>query len=131
MRSLKPLQFLTILLVIAASGCFLTADREINLDIVYPTPQQSEVTVKYRVPPPPAGKVYVLWIVNPDLGRQVKIGEIPPASKLTALKVSIDFFALGAIVSIESSADVTQMSNTWALKAGQIEPSSRLTPGVK
>ncbi len=127
----KLLLVFTLFLLLGATGCFLTPDREIDLDIVYPTPQQSEVTVKYRVPPPPSGKVYVLWIVNPDLGKQVKIGQIRPASKLTAIKTTVDFFALGAIVSIESSVDVTEMSDTWALKAGQLEPSSQITPGPK
>ncbi|MBI2955196.1 MAG: hypothetical protein HYY30_12835 [Chloroflexi bacterium] len=121
----------SVLLAVSLAGCILQPDREINLDIVYPTAQRSEITMKYRVPPPPPDKVYVLWILNPDLGRQVKIGQIPPATRLSAIKTSVDFFATGAVVSIESSADVTQMSTTWALKAGQLEPSSTLTPRPK
>jgi hypothetical protein len=115
---------LAALLTIGVSGCFLTADREINLDIVYPSARQSEVTVKYRVPPPPDGKVYVLWIMNPDAGNLAKIGRLPPSSRLSAVKVSVDFFATGAIVSIESSPDVTQMGETWALEGGKTAPST-------
>ncbi|MCL5264131.1 MAG: hypothetical protein M1343_02875 [Chloroflexi bacterium] len=131
MKRLTPVLAIFLLLPAVATGCFLTPDREINLDIVYPTQQTSEVIVRYRVPPPPPGKVYVLWILNPDLGKVAKIGEVPPATRLSSIRAAVDFFAVGAIVSIESSPDVTQMSNTWALKAGQLDPTSKITPRPK
>lgn len=108
------------------AGCFLQLDREIDIAMVYPSQQRTELTVRYRVPPPPAGNVYVLWAVNGDQGRQVKIGQIPPASKLTAVKTTLDFFVTGVVVSIESDANATQMSNTWALRAGRLDPATTL-----
>jgi len=88
--------------------------------MVYPTPQRTELTVKYRVPEPPPGVVYVLWAVNADQGRQVKVGQIPPASKVTAVKATLDLFVTGVVVSMETDPNVTQMSNTWALRAGRL-----------
>lgn len=103
------------------AGCFLEIDREIDLAMVYPTQQRTDLVVKYRVPPPPPGKVYVLWAVNADQGRQVKVGQIPPASRVTAVKTTLDLFVTGVVISIESDLNVTQMSNTWALRAGRLD----------
>ena len=99
-------------------------DREIDIAMIYPTAQRTELTVKYRVPEPPPGKVYVLWAINADQGRQVKVGQVPAASKVTAVKTTLDFYVTGVVVSIESDPNVTQMSNTWALKAGQLTPAT-------
>jgi len=102
--------------------------QSITLEMIYPTDNQTDVTVQYTVPPPPSGKVYVLWIVNPNEKHEQNAGEIRSGQNMTA-QTSVNFQATGAIVSIETSPNVTSMSTTWALKVGQIEPSTP-TPTV-
>jgi hypothetical protein len=113
---------LLLALLLALTGCFLEADREINLDLLYPNPNSSEVIVRYRVPPPPPGKLYVLWLLNPDEGKVAKVGQLEPSSSLRAIRATADFPVFGAIVSIESSPDVAQYSDTWALEGGITKP---------
>ncbi|HEX5416298.1 MAG TPA: hypothetical protein VFZ25_11575 [Chloroflexota bacterium] len=110
----------TVLAVII--GC-ASLNQSITLQMIYPTDNQTEVTVQYTVPPPPSGKVYVLWIVNPDEHQAQNVGEIRSGQHQTA-QTTVGFQATGAIVSIESSANVSTMSNTWALKVGQVAPST-------
>lgn len=89
------------------------------MESIYPTPNQTEVTIKYTVPPPPAGKIYVLWIVNPDQHQAIDAGTVPGGSNLTA-RATVNFAATGAVVSIEDQPNPVKMSNTWALKVGTV-----------
>lgn len=114
-------------LIVLVASC-ASLEQSITLQMIYPTDNQTQVTVNYTVPPPPSGKVYVLWIVNPDENQRQNAGEIKSGQHLTA-QTTVNFQATGAIVSIESSPNVTTMSNTWALKAGQITPTTP-TPTV-
>jgi|GEM_PF-3140839 len=120
--------FLAICGIAVVVGC-ASLEQSITLEMIYPTPNQTQITVHYTVPPPPAGKVYVLWILNPNAKKQRNVGEIPGGQNRTAV-ATVDFEATGAIVSVENSPNVTTMGNVWALKAGQIQPTTP-TPTVK
>lgn len=109
-------------------GCLAPPNREINVAYFYPSQNQTELQITYRVPPPPDGKVYVLWVLNPGQGTVVKIGQLPPSPELKLVKTSVDFYAVGVIVSIEDSPDVPGPSNTWALTAGVIDPKTPTPP---
>lgn len=113
------------LLVLGVGGCGLQADREIVVEYSYPDARRTEVTIRYRVPPPPAGNVYVLWVLNLEEGKRAKSGTVQPSSRVRAIKTSVDFHVTGVIVSIESSPDVAEMSNTWALKSGRVTGGGR------
>ena len=113
--------------LVVVAGC-ASLQQSITLEMIYPTDNQTEVTVHYTVPPPPEGKVYVLWILNPDANKERNVGQIPGGQNRTA-QATVDFQATGAIVSVEDSPNVTTMGHTWALKAGEIQPSTP-TPTV-
>ncbi len=130
MRRSLPAAIAVMLIASFLVGCFLQVDREIAIALIYPTPQRTELTMRYRVPPPPSGKVYVLWAINGDQGRRVKVGQVPPASSVTAVKTTLDLFVTGVVVSIESDPNVTEMSNTWALRAGRLDPVPQATPST-
>lgn len=114
-------------LTVALSGCFLASNREINLLVIRTESGGSEVTVTYRMPPPREGNVYVLWVLNADLGNSVRVGTVAPSSQLRAIRTKVDFWATAAVISIESSANVSQMSDTWVLVSGQMQPSKNTT----
>ncbi|MBI4318018.1 MAG: hypothetical protein HY675_05975 [Chloroflexi bacterium] len=111
---------LALILLPGLSACVLQADREIVVEYVYLDSQATEVTIRYRVPAPSTGKVYVLWLLNLEEGKRAKAGTVQPSDRVRALKVSADFHVTGVVVSIENSQDVPQMSNTWALKSGRV-----------
>lgn len=109
---------LTVLLLL--TGCnTLALEKSISLEATYPTPNQSNVTVFYTVPPPPTGKVYVLWIVNPLQHDVVNVGQVSGGRNVT-VHAQVNFEALGAVVSIEDRPNPASMSNTWALKVGTV-----------
>ena len=128
-----PLLWATLLFLgVALSGCFLAATREINLLVIRTESGGSEVTVTYRMPPPKEGKVYLLWLVNPDVGKSVRVGVVQPSSQLRGIKTRVDFWATGAVISIESSPEVDQMSvcdDCWALVSGQTSPTRGAAAG--
>ena len=111
-----------------STGCLAPIDREINVAYFFPDQNRTELQVTYRVPPPPEGKVYVLWVLNPGQNKRAKIGQIPPTQELRAVKATVDFYAVGVIVSIEDSVDATNPSSTWALAAGVVDPRTPTPP---
>ncbi|HLG50784.1 MAG TPA: hypothetical protein VKY56_04000 [Chloroflexota bacterium] len=117
---MRLLAALVIVLSIAAVSCLpLRLQQSIILEMVYPRPDQTEVTIYYTVPPPPPGKIYVLWIVNPAQHEAVNVGQVPSGRDLT-VHTTVNFAATGAVVSIESQPNPPTMSTTWALKAGTV-----------
>ncbi len=101
-------------------GCDrLALEKSISMESVFPSPNRTDVTIHYTVPPPPPGKVYVLWIVNPAHHQAVNAGQVPGGRNLTA-RATVDFEATGAVVSIEDTPTPATMSTTWALKVGTV-----------
>lgn len=119
-----------ILALVLLAGCSRLGlvSKSLTLETVYPHPNQSDVTVRYSLPRPPKGKVYVLWIVNPFQGKAANVGTLVAGSDRTA-RAKVDFEALGAVVSIEDSSSPRAMSADWAVKAGQVTPVSP-TPSI-
>lgn len=118
-----------VLWVAVAAGCHpLALEQSISMEAVYPSPDQSQVTIRYTVPPPPAGKVYVLWIVNPAEHAAVNVGEVPGGRDRVA-HATVSFEATGAVISIESRPDPPRMSDTWALKVGSVLPATPTPSG--
>src|SRR5712692_9997550 len=67
------------------TGCSrLDLEKSITMESVFPTADQTDVTIYYTVPPPPSGKIYVLWILNPQAGQAVSAGQVPGGANLTA-----------------------------------------------
>lgn len=118
-----------VVLVCLLAGCnTLELEKSISMETVYPSSGQTEVTIHYTVPPPPPGKVYVLWILNPAQHDLVNVGQVDGGRDVTA-RATVNFEATGAIVSIESQPNPASMSNTWALKVGSVTPETP-TPSV-
>ncbi|MGH2457877.1 MAG: anti-sigma factor domain-containing protein [Chloroflexota bacterium] len=116
-------------LLLALAGCqTLELEKSISMETVYPPSGQTQVTIHYTVPPPPRGKMYVLWILNPAQHDVVNAGQVSGGSDVTA-RATVSFEATGAIVSIEDQANPSKMSNTWALKVGSVTPETP-TPSV-
>ncbi len=122
---LLPTFVVTLLVLLGAVGCVLQADREISVEYVYPDSQRTELTIRYRVPPPPSGKVYVLWLLDAEDGKRSRGGVVQPSQRIRTIKTSVDYRVTGVVVSIESSPEASQMSNTWALKSGRLSDSER------
>jgi hypothetical protein len=125
----QALVWATVVACLLVTACNrLALEQSITMESVYPGPNQTDVTIKYTVPPPPPGKVYVLWILNPDQHQALNAGTVPAGSNLTA-RASVSFMATGAIVSIEDQPNPVKMSSTWALKVGTISVTTP-TPGA-
>lgn len=112
-----------ILALVLLAGCSRLGlvPKSLSLETVYPSPNQSDVTVRYSLPRPPKGKVYVLWIVNPVQGKSANVGTLAAGRDHTA-RARVDFEAVGAVVSIENNPSARTMSADWAIKAGQVTP---------
>lgn len=81
-----------------------------------------EVTYVYTLTrQPPAGHVYVFWLVNVDEGRVVKMGTVSPGVN-RMVKVQVDFSPTGAIVSPEPNANVERPGTEWELLDGRVAP---------
>ncbi|HLH73044.1 MAG TPA: anti-sigma factor [Chloroflexota bacterium] len=119
----------TLILLLLLTACTTSAlEKSISMEAIYPNPNQSNVTIFYTVPPPPPGKVYVLWIVNPDKHEAVNAGQVSGGHNIT-VHAMVNFEAVGAVVSIEDQPNPASMSHTWALKVGTVTPTTP-TPGV-
>lgn len=116
-----------IVLLLAACNR-LELEKSITMESVFPTATATDVTIYYTVPPPPAGKIYVLWILNPVLRQAVSAGQVPGGANLTA-RAHVDFAATGAVVSIEDQPNPATMSSTWALRVGAVTLQTP-TPGA-
>ncbi len=111
------------------TGCnSLELQKSISMEAVYPNAHEAQVTIHYTVPPPPPGKIYVLWILNPAQHEAVSAGPVPGGRDQTA-RATVNFEATGAVVSIEDQPNPDHMSNTWALRVGSVLPETP-TPGV-
>jgi hypothetical protein len=121
MKDLRPLSIgLLLLALLLLAGCDqLSLEKSISMEEVYPAANECDVTVYYTVPYPPAGKVYVLWLVNPGLNEAVDVGQVPGGFNQTA-RAKVNFDATGAVVSIEDTPTPARMSSTWALKVGTV-----------
>jgi hypothetical protein len=125
----------SMVLLLALTGCNqLEVEKSIAMESVFPSPNQTNVTIYYTVPPPPAGKYYVLWIVNPTQHDATSAGQVPGGKNLTAT-ASVSFAATGAVISIEDQPNPTTMSSTWALKVGTVTlgtptPGAAVTPAA-
>lgn len=120
---------LAIAITLLLGGCnTLELEKSISMESTYPSARQSDVTIRYTVPPPPPGQIYVLWILNPAQHETVDAGQIPGGRNLTA-HATVNFEATGAVVSIEDQPNPAQMSHTWALKVGSVTPETP-TPSV-
>jgi hypothetical protein len=123
------------LLLVTLVGCNqLELEKSIAMESVFPGPNQTNVTIYYTVPPAPAGKYYVLWILNPSQHQATSAGQVPGGKNLTAT-TSVNFAATGAVISIEDQPNPTAMSSTWALKVGIVTletstPGAAATPGI-
>ncbi|HVC34609.1 MAG TPA: hypothetical protein VNL16_13950 [Chloroflexota bacterium] len=126
-RSKVVIIVIALLLSLAACNA-LALEQSISMESVYPSARQTEVTIHYTVPPPPPGKVYVLWVLNPADHDTVDVGQVPGGRDLTA-RATVNFEATGAIVSIEDQPNPARMSDTWALKVGSVTPETP-TPSV-
>ncbi len=121
-------------LLVVAVALLLTAcnslelQKSISMEAVYPSDHQAQVTIHYTVPPPPPGKIYVLWILNPAQHEAVSAGPVPGGRDQTA-RATVNFEATGAVVSIEDQPNPDRMSNTWALRVGSVLPETP-TPSV-
>ena len=128
-------------LVVSLIGlfCLVSCSRlgltrpSMTFDALYPSPSQSEVTVNYSLPAPPQGKVYVLWVVNPEQRKAVNVGAVQAGPDQTA-HAKVDFPATGAVISVEDQDHPASMGGDWVLKAGQVTPETptpdplRITP---
>jgi hypothetical protein len=111
------------------TGCnSLELQKSISMEAVYPSAHEAQVTIHYTVPPPPPGKIYVLWILNPAQHEAVSAGPVPGGRDQTA-RATVNFEATGAVVSIEDRPNPDHMSNTWALRVGSVLPETP-TPSV-
>lgn len=129
MLAYRFLVLVSVVLALLVSGCnTLELEKSISMEAVYPSTHQAEVTIRYTVPPPPPGKIYVLWILNPAQHEAVNVGQVPGGRDLTA-HASVNFEATGAVVSIEDQPNPARMSNTWALRTGSVLPETP-TPSV-
>lgn len=118
-----------VILIFLLAGCnTLELEKSISMETVYPSSGQTEVTIHYTVPPPPPGKLYVLWILNPAQHDVVNVGQVTGGRDVTA-RATVNFEATGAVVSIEDQPNPSAMSNTWALKVGSVTPETP-TPSV-
>ncbi len=106
--------------LVVLTGCNrLELEKSIAMESVFPSTNQTDVTILYTVPQPPPGKVYVLWILNPQEGHMTSAGVVPGGRNQTA-RASVNFYATGAVISIEDQPNPTTMSTTWALKVGKV-----------
>ena len=120
---------LVVALLFFLAGCnTLELEKSISMETVYQSSGRTEVAIHYTVPPPPRGKIYVLWILNPAQHDAVDAGQVGGGRDVTA-RATVDFEATGAVVSIEDQANPPKMSNTWALKVGSVTPETP-TPSV-
>lgn len=120
--------FVVALLCMLAGCNTLELEKSISMESVYPSSGQTQVTIRYTVPPPPEGKIYVLWILNPAQHDIVNAGQVTGGRDVTA-RATVSFDATGAVVSIEDQANPSKMSDTWALKVGSVTPETP-TPSV-
>ncbi len=120
MRRMGQLAIVLVSVVLGTSCALIGLDRAISMEVSYPDGQTSDVTIRYTVPPPPPGKVYVLWILDPDTGQSQRIGVVEPGTD-RVVQARVGFEARGAVVSIESSPEPPRMNNVWALKVGQVD----------
>jgi hypothetical protein len=118
----------TVVLALTVGCNQLELEKSIAMESVFPSPNQTDVTIYYTVPQPPPGKVYVLWVLNPQLHQMSSAGQVPGGRNQTA-KASVNFVATGAVVSIEDQPNPTTMSTTWALRVGSVTQGTQ-TPGV-
>jgi hypothetical protein len=109
---------LLLILLWLLTSCVAPPDREVNVAYFNPDPSTTQLQITYRAPPPPKGKVYILWVVNLSEGKRMKVGELPPSPSLKLVRATADFYANGVIVSVENSPDADRPSNTWVLASG-------------
>jgi hypothetical protein len=85
-------------------------------------PQGNTYLVTYQytlMKPPPAGQVYVFWLVNVDEGKTVRMGTVEPGRN-RVIRVEVDFSPTGAIVSPERDPNVDHPGTDWELMDGQV-----------
>lgn len=133
--------FGAVVVLLLFTGCSRLglSPASMSFEAVYPSPSQSDVTVHYSLPPAPAGKVYVLWVLNPAEGKALNAGAVPAGQDRSA-QAKVNFDALGAVVAVETTASAQTMGTDWALRAGQVVPGTptlsildltpTLTPGA-
>ena len=106
-------------LAVLASGCTPRKGGVLN---VIPQGNQYEVTYQYTLAnPPPKGQVYVLWLVNVDEGRMVKMGTVQHGIN-RVVRLQASFKPTGVIVSPEPSLDVERPGKEWELMDGRVTP---------
>ena len=81
---------------------------------------RSEITVYYSVPPPPPGKVYVLWAFSEGRAKVAKLGVVPWGVDRSA-KGSADFMIQGVIITEEANGDVPRMEGTGIIELALYE----------
>ncbi|MBI2941628.1 MAG: hypothetical protein HYY04_14430 [Chloroflexi bacterium] len=97
--------------------------KELGLNVTY-TGTGTEMTIGYTLPPAPPGKVYVLWLRGSDATAFYKVAVLP-AGVDRYIRTRVDFKPQAAIVSIESSPDVTTIQGPWATSQGIDGPITR------
>ncbi len=75
----------------------------------------SDILVTYSVPPPPQGKVYVMWVYNQGRTQISKLGVVP-AGVDRSVKGSAGFPIYGVVISEEANGNVTRMEGTGVIE---------------
>lgn len=69
----------------------------------------SDVLVGYRLPPPPDGKVYVVWGLTRDHSKTQKLAVITDGAANGSITGTTNFRIEGAMISVEDSPNVTKI----------------------
>ncbi|MHB0870157.1 MAG: hypothetical protein ACYC66_13560 [Chloroflexota bacterium] len=76
---------------------------------------RSDVSVRYSIPPPPDGKSYVLWAYDQGRKQVAKLGPVQAGVELRA-RGTVPFQAVGVIITVEDSPNVTKMVGTGIIE---------------
>ncbi len=117
-----------LLMLGVATGCtqFREATRPLSLAIaVTYTGAGSDVVVRYSVPPPPPGKVYILWVYSRGQAQISKLGVINPGVE-RVVKGSAPFPIQGVNITLEDGPEVTKMGERGIV--GQVISDENLGP---
>lgn len=112
---------IALLLAGLVSGCgldtrFKEVTRPLSLSFaVSYLDGRSEVSVRYSVPPPPEGKSYVLWAYDQGRKQVAKLGPVDAGVELRA-RGTAPFQAVGVIITVEDSPNVTKMVGTGIIE---------------